>query len=213
MTDRLIAELVKDLKPMKPLVNIKLWMHCTACLVMIAAMILGFMGLRDDYINAMQTGAMYWKSGLFFFIWISSILLITDISRPTGLVKKWHFIPLALGIIVLIWQFSIQISDFSFDMMIQSLKDKSTFVCLPTIFFGGIMAMALTWKFWFTKTASANPALLGFLSGLSAGTLAATAYALHCNHDTALYVLLYYGAPILVLSIIGALLGKKLLKW
>lgn len=213
MTDPFIDQLVNDLQPRKPLVNWKLWMHCTACLFMIAALILGFMGLRGDYINAMQTGAMFWKPGVFFLIWLGSVLLIADLSRPTGSLKKRHILPLGLALLIFLWQFTAQISQQSLQGMIESLQDKSALVCLPVIFVGGAMAMGMAWKFWLSKTASPHPALLGFLAGLSAGTLAATAYALHCDRDAALYISIYYGLPVLALGILGGFLGKKLLKW
>jgi hypothetical protein len=213
MTDPLIDKLVADLSPRNPLVNLKLWMHCTACMVLIAAMILGFMGLRGDYAYAIQTGAMFWKPGLFFLAWLGSVMLITDISRPSGKIKEAHLIPLALGAGILIWQFTTQTTQYSFQTMFGSLQDGSVPYCLSVIMGGGGLALMMAWKFWFSKTASPHPTLLGFLAGISAGTLAATAYALHCDRDFALYVFVYYGLSILILSIVGSLLGKKLLRW
>lgn len=213
MTDSFIDELVSDLKPKRSLANKKLWMHCTACLAMIAALIIGFMGLREDYAAAIREGAMFWKPGLFFLAWIGSVALITDLSRPTGSIKMRHAVPLILAALIVIWQFAAQLTQMPIQSMIQSLQDSSALVCLSVIFIGGAMVMGLAWNFWFTKTASPRPALLGMLSGLSAGFLAASAYALHCNHDTALYVTVYYGTPILLLTLLGGFLGKKLLIW
>lgn len=213
MTDPLIDKLVADLSPRNPLVNLKLWMHCTACLVLIAATILGFMGLRGDYIHAIQTGAMFWKPGLFFLAWLGSVMLITDISRPSGKIKGLHLIPLAFGAAILNWQFAAQTTQYSFQTMFGSLQDGSVPYCLSVILGGGGVALMMAWKFWFSKTASPHPTLLGFLAGISAGTLAATAYALHCDRDFALYILAYYGFSIFVLGMIGSLLGKKMLRW
>lgn len=213
MTDRLIQQLVSELRPQKPLLNWKLWMHCTVCLVMIAAMILCFMGLRVDYISAVQSGSMFWKPGLFFLAWMGSLFLIVDLSRPNGSLKKRHLLPLAAAFIILIWQFFVQLRQSSFHGMAESLQDKSALVCLPTIFIGGAIAMGLAWNYWFSKTASPHPTLLGSLAGLSAGCLAAAAYALHCDHDAALYISVYYGLPVLGLGILGAVLGKRLLRW
>lgn len=213
MNDPLIESLVKDLNPKNPLLNYKLWLHCTACLLLISAMILGFLGLRDDYTNSIQAGSMFWKPGIFLLTWLSSVLLIIDISRPTGSLKRFHALPLIASIFIIGWQFTVQAQYYSIEEMFAVLRDKSAFVCLPTIFICGAFAMLLAWKFWLSKTASMRPILLGVLSGLSAGSLAATAYALHCTKDAALYISVYYILPILLLSIIGGFLGKKYLRW
>lgn len=212
MTDPFIDRLVSDLRPRKPLVNWRLWMHCTACLFMIIALILGFMGLRGDYISAMQTGAMFWKPGIFFLIWLGSIMLITDLSRPTGGIKKLHLVPLLLGMVILLWQLAAQTTAAP-ETMFKSLHDETSPYCLSIIFGSGAIALMMVWKFWYAKTASPYPALLGFVAGLSAGALAATAYALHCDRDNSLFIMVYYGLPILALAVFGGLMGRKFLKW
>ncbi|MGE3624224.1 MAG: NrsF family protein [Bdellovibrionales bacterium] len=213
MTDRLIEQLVNDLQPKKTLVDLKLWMHCTACLVMVSVAVLMFMGLRGDYLSAMQNGALFWKPGIFLMTWIGSLLLITDISRPNGWLRKKHTIPLIAAVTLLIWQFIVQSRQLFLTDMTHSLSDGSALYCLSVIMGGGAIAMMMAWKYWFSKTASRYPVLLGALAGLSAGSLAAAAYALHCDHDVALYVSVYYGAPVLALSILGGFLGKRLLRW
>ena len=213
MIDPFIEKLVGDLKPKKPLANRMLWMHCTGCLVMIAALILGLIGLRGDYINAMQTGAMFWKPSIFFFIWFGSILMITDLSRPGSSLKKQHIIPVLIGFLILLWQITSQISEYSFQAMIQSLNAKSAITCILIILVGGAMVMGMTWKFWLSKTASDRPMFLGFLAGLSSSTLVATAYALNCDKDSVLYIFVYYIFSILTLSLVGSILGKKFLQW
>lgn len=213
MTDPLIDQLVADLGSQKPLVNFKLWMHCTACLIMIAAAILTFMGLRSDYLSAMRSGALFWKSGIFLLTWIGSMLLITDISRPAGTIKKIHLFPFVCAVTILLWQLVAQSAHLSFEVIENSLSDGSAPYCLSAILGGGIIALMMAWKFWFSKTASPHPTLLGFLAGLSAGTLAAAAYALHCDRDTAFYVLAYYGLPVMGLGLLGSIMGRRLLRW
>lgn len=213
MTDPLIDQLVAELNPKQPLLNWKLWMHCTACLVMISAAVLAFMGLRGDYLSAMHSGALFWKPGMFLLAWVGSILLITDISRPAGAIKKLHLAPFVLAAAILIWQFATQMAHVSLETVKNSLQDGSAPYCLSIILGGGSVALMMAWKFWFSKTASRRPTLLGVLAGASAGTLAATAYALHCDRDNALYLSVYYGLPLLALGLFGALLGKKRLRW
>lgn len=213
MTDQLIEHLVSDLKPQEPLIDSKLWLHCTMCLILITGIVLALMGLRADYPTALQDGAMLWKPGVFLLAWIGSILLILDLSRPIERIEKWHFVPLFLAGTILLWQLIVQLPYlFSSDTTL-SLRDPNAIYCLSVIIGGGGIAMVISWKFWFSKTASPNPTTLGTLAGFSVGCLAATGYALHCDKDGILYIFIYYGIPILALSVIGNLLSKRLLKW
>lgn len=213
MTDQLIERLVADLKPQDLLIDSKLWVHCTICLIVLSVVVLAVMGLRVDYPNALENGAMFWKPGIFLACWIGSIFLILDFSRPIIRINNWHFTPIILAIFIFLWQIIVQ-SPFLFtsDTTI-SLYDSSAIYCLAVIIGGGGMTMAMSWKFWFTKTASPKPLTLGALAGFSVGSLAATAYALHCNKDGVLYIFVYYGLPILALSIFGSFLSKRILKW
>ncbi|MCF8475015.1 MAG: NrsF family protein [Emcibacter sp.] len=213
MNDLLIDQLVNDLNPKKPLLNKSLWKHCTICLVAVIIVILSFMGLRLDHLAAMQNGAMFWKPLIFFTAWLGSILLITDISRPQGGLKKRHIIPLVTAGMVFLWQFFMQRHSFSWDDITLALNHTSALVCVSMIMGFGLMTMIIIWKYWLLKTATEHPTLLGGLAGFSAGCLSATAYALHCNHDTILYISVYYILPILLLCLMGAYMGRKFLRW
>lgn len=213
MTDQLIERLVVDLKPQEPLINFKLWSHCSMCLLIVAGLVLAVMGLRADYSTALQNGAMLWKPGMFLLAWIGSMFLILDFSRPITRIKKWHFVPLFLAVTILLWQLIIQLPYLFSSNAILSLRDPNAIYCLSVIIVGGGFSMAMPWRSWFSRTASSNPTTLGALSGFSVGCLAATAYALHCDKDGILYIFVYYGMSILILVIFGSLLSKRLLKW
>ena len=53
----------------------------------------------------------------------------------------------------------------------------------------------------------------GALAGIVAGAVAASAYALWCPETTAVFLLAWYGGPILAAGAAGALLGPRLLRW
>ncbi len=57
------------------------------------------------------------------------------------------------------------------------------------------------------------PGLAGAVVGLLAGTIGALFYAIHCPDDSPLFVALWYTPPILALTAIGALVGKRVLRW
>lgn len=207
MSDPLIDQLTNDLKPVQPLRNISLWRHCSACLILAIALILSVLGIRPDWLQAIQVGALLWKPAIFFLTLSGSMLLVTDISRPTGKIKPVHFVPLLLALAILIWRLTSAKIDFA------SLDSYSAYICLSVITSGGAMVMGMVWLFWLRKAATPHPALLGSLAGVSAGSLVAAAYSLHCNQDAGIYVSVYYIPPIFLLSLAGGVLGRNKLKW
>ncbi|NJL07877.1 MAG: DUF1109 domain-containing protein, partial [Methylacidiphilales bacterium] len=53
----------------------------------------------------------------------------------------------------------------------------------------------------------------GAVAGLAAGALAATLYAAHCPDDSPLFVASWYGLSIAFVTVAGAALGVRLLRW
>jgi hypothetical protein len=51
------------------------------------------------------------------------------------------------------------------------------------------------------------------MAGLVAGSLTATAYALHCPDDSLPFIAVWYGGAIAVCALLGAKLGPWLLRW
>jgi hypothetical protein len=213
VTDPLIEKMVNDLKSVKPLHNRKLWLHTALCFLIVMIMILGGIGIRYDYMSAIKEGAMFWKPAIFFLIWLSSALLILDISRPNGSYKIIHLFPLLGALLILLWQIFIQSNQSSLYQSLSYLNDDTAFFCLSIVFICGLIVMTISWKKWLKHTASPHPATLGALAGLNAASIAATVYALHCDRDAIFFVILYYFIPILCLTLIGFRLGKKNLNW
>ncbi len=63
------------------------------------------------------------------------------------------------------------------------------------------------------KMAPTDLTRTGALAGLVAGSISATAYALHCTDDSLPFVALWYGATIALCTLAGAALGPRLLRW
>ena len=61
--------------------------------------------------------------------------------------------------------------------------------------------------------APVNLARTGAAAGFTAGALAATLYGLHCPEQGAAFVVTWYSAGIVAATALGALAGRKLLRW
>jgi hypothetical protein len=205
--DNIIQTLVNDLKPRPVLTAQRLWKYCTICLAVVAAVILSTLGLRPDY---NETMAMFWKPAMFFIAWLGTLLIIPAVARPGHRPKPVYYAFFAVAACMLA---IVAITQFASGSATTLAVDESPLYCIGVIGVGGMASMLMIWRYWIGKAAPESPALLGLLTGLSAGFLVATAYSLHCDHDAALYILAFYLPPIALLGLGGAVAGKRLLQW
>jgi hypothetical protein len=61
--------------------------------------------------------------------------------------------------------------------------------------------------------APTRPALAGAAAGLMAGAAATLVYALHCPENAATFIAVWYVAGIALSTLVGALIGRTLLRW
>lgn len=79
----------------------------------------------------------------------------------------------------------------------------------------GLLSLPALWLILaaMKRGAPTNPAKAGAVAGLLAGSLAAAAHALACRNDHGMSVLVWYGVAILLLSGLGSLIGRRILRW
>ncbi len=64
------------------------------------------------------------------------------------------------------------------------------------------------------ESAPTWPGLAGAVAGLAAGTGAgATLYAAHCVDDSPLFVIVWYSIAIGLVTLLGAGVGRRVLRW
>ncbi len=168
--------------------------------------------------NALMHGV--WKGNptavikplLFLTLGLTSIWAVTGLTRPEGRLKLRYLLPvLAVGGIVL-GNFVSELAIFGFNGIGEKLNGGVT-VCFTTILCGGMAGLIILWRFWLRRAATTQPVALGAMSGLATASLMASAYALHCNMDAPVYIVLIYGLAVVVFTGFAALLGGKLLRW
>lgn len=85
-------------------------------------------------------------------------------------------------------------------------------VCLTYIPLMGLAPLGLI-LLALRSGAPTRPALTGAVAGLIAGGISAAFYAAHCPDDSPLFVATWYVLAIAMLMALGALLGRRLLRW
>lgn len=63
------------------------------------------------------------------------------------------------------------------------------------------------------RLAPLRPVAAGAAVGLLAGGLAATAYGLHCSETAVSFLVVWYGLGVAAVSVLGAAVGARLLRW
>lgn len=58
-----------------------------------------------------------------------------------------------------------------------------------------------------------DPGLAGAVAGFASGSIAAAVYALHCPDDSPFFVASWYMLAVLIVTLAGLALGKRLLRW
>lgn len=82
-------------------------------------------------------------------------------------------------------------------------------VLIPTLAFGPLVAALFVLR----RGAPTNPTLAGAGAGLLAAALGAGLYATHCPDDSPLFVACWYSLATLIVATIGALAGRRFLRW
>ncbi|NJO35029.1 MAG: DUF1109 family protein, partial [Rhodospirillales bacterium] len=62
-------------------------------------------------------------------------------------------------------------------------------------------------------SAPASSMRAGAMAGLMCGALGALVYMLRCTDDAPLFVALWYAAAIAIVTLVGLLIGRTVLRW
>ncbi len=213
----LLDTLATDLKPVKPLRSRPLWLGALVGLIVAALYIWFLYGPRPELV-ALSHGD--WpgrhmpvvKPLMFLALGIGALWGVAGLVRPEGRPKLRYLLPVMIigGIVSGCMVFEYQ--NEGWGRMTDNLRG-GVLICYLTILCGGMAGLIVLWRLWLRRSATSHPVALGAMSGLATASLMASAYALHCQGDAPVYLLLVYGAAVAILAGIAALLGGKLLRW
>ncbi len=210
-SDELINRLVQDFKPVAR--HALGWRMC-AGLALGAAVSLAVviaLGFRPDLWIAMQSFSFWMKWIYTASLGAAAIAATTKLARPDTPPMGWLWV-LALPVLGLAAISVTELAHAPSDHWLEMWLGKSWKVCSSTVFllslpiFGGLL-----WSFRLLAPTRLRAA--GATAGLTAGAWGATLYCLHCPEVSAIFVLTWYSLGIGAASLVGALVGPKLLRW
>jgi hypothetical protein len=174
-------------------------------------LLVALIGLRPDVGQALHTPRFDLKVLLNVALWFSGTGVLLRLARPIDKTGPWSttlaLVPAALLLAVLIELFLVPREQWW-----PTAHGSNSTWCLrliPALALAPLMA-----SLWMLRRAApARPALAGAAAGLMCSGLAGTLYALHCPDDSPLFVGIWYVLAAGIVTLAGALLGARLLRW
>ncbi|MFN4156591.1 MAG: NrsF family protein [Paracoccaceae bacterium] len=208
-TDELIMALAADTLPQKTVLQRLARAMPIAMAVSVTAFAL-FWGARSDIRAALGSAAAL-KTVLPLALALLSGAFAVALAHPGA---RYEFRGAALGLLValVIVAFLTTLAGAGPGGLIAALSTPLLMTCLLSIPLLALPVLAAA--FWgLSSGAALHPRLTGAAGGLMAGGLAASVYSIYCDNDRMLFVLPAYSAAIMSISLLGAILGPRLLKW
>jgi hypothetical protein len=212
MTDDLIARLSTDLKPVRRMAMARLLIGATVLSTIVAVVAMNmWLGMRPDMDSAMATMNFWTKFTYTLSVALLGGVATVALARPDGRTRWPWFVALGLLALLVIGAFN-QLARSGPDDMMPLIVGQSSLQCVPRIvvlglpvLFGAILALR--------RLAPRNPTLAGFAAGIMAGGAGAWVYSFACNETGMMFLALWYTLGIITVGVIGAVLGRFLLRW
>ena len=211
-TTDLIDRLVYDLKPVaRGAVLRRLAIGIGGGIAVSAVAMLFWLGPRPDLAAAAQTAPFWMK---FFYTLLGATAgfwAVERLGRPGAAARGPALAGLAVLLVITLLAV-VQISGAAKDAWPSLVFGGSATVCPWRIVILALPAYLGT--LWAMRgLAPTRLTLAGFASGLVAGGFGALVYSFACTESAAPFVAIWYTMGILVTGLVGALLGRMLLRW
>lgn len=212
MTDDLIARLASDLRPIpsRALERRLVLALVLGLIVTLAGGYVLFAMLMGRPFGAAFGGPMFWvKFAYTLGIGALAAAAAPTLSRPDGQ-KLW---PLAaIGALILLALISGVLVWSGTQWSMPELMGATAMVCPWLITLSGapiLVAMIMAMR----RFAPHSPTLAGVAAGLVAGGLGAWAYAFYCGETGMMFMAVWYTLGIAMTALLGAIMGRVLLRW
>lgn len=175
------------------------------------AIFLSMVGFRPDIDTAMTTVRFQLKYVDAVALAIPAAVLCWRLARPDakpGLLIAGLVAPLVL----LAGAVAVEVSIVPRELWMAKMIGHNMLHCLTLIPLLALPPLAAL-IYALREGAPANPALSGALAGAASAGLSAMIYATNCTDNSPLFVASWYPIATLVVMGIGALAGRRFLKW
>jgi hypothetical protein len=167
--------------------------------------------MRADFITALGSWRYIFKFATAGSIALFGLILLLELSRPEQPVRRaLLWLPLALA--PLLFSVVMEFMMLPSDQWGASAMGFYPFYCLtlvPAIALAPLVAGLVAMR----RGAPQSPTIAGAVAGFAAGGIGAFIYSIHCDNDSPFYVGIWYLGAVIMVTVLGALLGRSLLRW
>lgn len=209
-TDSLISVLAADAAGVvAPAMNRRLGAALAVAVPVSALLLLATIGVRPDIRDAIATWRFDLKLVLVAIAALLSAIICARAARPVATSSRMLLVPalaLLAGAVVL------ELALTPVEGWIASLRGRNAALCLaaiPALSLPPLAALIVAMR----GGAAAAPPVAGAASGALAAALGAWLYALHCVDDSPLFVATWYTLASLPVVALGAVIGRRALRW
>ena len=209
-TDDLIRALAQDGQKGRP-PGRALSMALVASLPVALLLFLVILGPRPDFATALENLRFPLKFVLTLALAVPALALAAVLARPGAAWRgraRWLLLAPALLLVAVAVELAVTpAAEWSARWI-----GHNWLVCLgaiPLLSLAPLAGLLIALR----DGAPTRPGLAGAVAGLAAGALGATFYAAHCPDDSPLFVATWYVVAIGLVTIAGAALGSRLLRW
>ena len=210
-TDDFIATLSADAALKGPSLRRRLAFALALGACVSLALFMGLIGPRPDAAQAMHTVRFDLKFVDTLVLLAPAFFLCLRLARPQttpGALLGWLLAPVALLAVAVV----VELATVPQDQWIAKLIGTNVKHCLtlvPLFALPPLAALILALR----EGAPSYPGLTGALAGATAAGVSATFYATNCTDDSPLFVATWYPLATGFVMALGALAGRRFLRW
>jgi hypothetical protein len=204
----LIASIVDDnapITPVNPLKRFGIWVF--VCVVLFAAFLM--VSLRADFESMMGEPLFFVELLLALAVGLLAALAAQWLSVPDAYQKRWAiwlpFIPLSMLCFLIAYQFFIKPLHIAYD-------DTHGRQCMMS-FIGAAAIPAVLLFFFLHLAATTRSWLTSIMAVVAVGAFGYVFVRLICPMEDLGHLLLWHYLPVVLVGVVGAIIGHKVLRW
>jgi hypothetical protein len=210
-TDQLIRTLAADNENRARPVGLALMLALLAAAPVSLLIFFAELGVRPDVMTAMHNPFFDLKFAVTLALAISATAVSLHLSRPEASLRGfgwWLLLPAGILIACITGEMMMPQRAPMMTRLVGS-NSKACMSAIPAMSLP-LLAGAL---YGLRQGAPARPAIAGAIAGMMSAGLAATLYASHCTDDSPLFVATWYTIATAIVATVGALAGKRVLRY
>ena len=210
-TDDLIHAIAEDAAPSGLPPQRRLALALTGAMAAAAVLFWLLLGPRGDALASLAEPRFVLKFLVTLGLAATAVGLVLRLIRPGAVLGLWRSaLLLAPGLLLI--GIAGELLTLPAETWMTALVGVNARVCLTYIPLMGLAPLGLI-LLALRSGAPTRPAVAGAVAGLIAGGISGAFYAAHCPDDSPLFVATWYVIAIAMLVALGALLGRRLLRW